>query len=112
LDTRRKIVDPDVSEKKRIAEGSGVSRPLSPAEFGKFMRDDAEKCSEVIEFAGFAVRVASRPGLQRRARDLSTLSPDEPYDNVDQIREELHGWLAGTCDFSAGAIAAGAAALN
>jgi hypothetical protein len=39
--------------KARIAEGSEVPRPVSPAEFGKFMRDDAGKWREMIEFAGF-----------------------------------------------------------
>ena len=42
----------DAKMKERFADLGGVSFPLSPAEFGKFLAEQTEKWTKVIAFAG------------------------------------------------------------
>jgi tripartite-type tricarboxylate transporter receptor subunit TctC len=44
----------DPGMRARIAEGGGVPMPMTPDEFGKFVKDDAEKWRRVIERAGIS----------------------------------------------------------
>jgi tripartite-type tricarboxylate transporter receptor subunit TctC len=39
----------------RLSELGGVPKPMSPAEFGKYMADETEKWRKVVEFAGVSV---------------------------------------------------------
>jgi tripartite-type tricarboxylate transporter receptor subunit TctC len=41
----------DSKVRARLAEGGGAPMPMTPGEFGKFVRDDAEKWRKVIAFA-------------------------------------------------------------
>ena len=41
----------DSKMRARLAEGGGAPMPMTPGEFGKFVRDDAEKWRKVIAFA-------------------------------------------------------------
>jgi tripartite-type tricarboxylate transporter receptor subunit TctC len=41
----------DSKVRGRLAEGGGAPMPMTPGEFGKFVRDDAEKWRKVIAFA-------------------------------------------------------------
>jgi tripartite-type tricarboxylate transporter receptor subunit TctC len=42
----------DAKMKERFADLGGVATPMSPAEFGKMVRDETEKWAKVIAFAG------------------------------------------------------------
>ena len=44
----------DPGMRARIAEGGGVPMPMTSGEFGKFVKDDAEKWRKVIERAGIS----------------------------------------------------------
>src|ERR1700710_1512126 len=39
----------------RLAEGGGIPKPMTPAEFGKLVADETEKWRKVVEFAGVSV---------------------------------------------------------
>jgi tripartite-type tricarboxylate transporter receptor subunit TctC len=39
----------------RLSEMGGVPKPMTPAEFGKYMADETEKWRKVVEFAGVSV---------------------------------------------------------
>jgi tripartite-type tricarboxylate transporter receptor subunit TctC len=41
----------DSKVRARLVEGGGATMPMTSGEFGKFVRDDAEKWRRVIEFA-------------------------------------------------------------
>jgi tripartite-type tricarboxylate transporter receptor subunit TctC len=42
----------DAKMKERFADLGGVALPMSPAEFGKMVREETEKWAKVIAFAG------------------------------------------------------------
>jgi tripartite-type tricarboxylate transporter receptor subunit TctC len=39
----------------RLAELGGIPKPMTPAEFGKFIADETEKWRKVVAFAGVSV---------------------------------------------------------
>jgi len=52
-----KAINAGLSDSKvvaHIAEGGGLPMPMTPVEFGKFIRDDVEKWRKVIEFANIS----------------------------------------------------------
>jgi tripartite-type tricarboxylate transporter receptor subunit TctC len=58
VDLLNKAVNEALNDPKlvaRLAEMGGVPKPMTPAEFGKYMADETEKWRKVVEFAGASV---------------------------------------------------------
>ena len=58
VDMLNKAVNAALKDPKliaRLSELGGITKPMSPAEFGKYMADDTEKWRKVVEFSGASV---------------------------------------------------------
>jgi tripartite-type tricarboxylate transporter receptor subunit TctC len=58
IDLLNKAVNEALQDPKlvaRLSELGGVPKPMSPAEFGKYMAEESEKWRKVVEFAGVSV---------------------------------------------------------
>jgi tripartite-type tricarboxylate transporter receptor subunit TctC len=47
------LADPKLAA--RLSQLGGATKPMTPAEFGKFIGDETEKWRKVVEFAGVSV---------------------------------------------------------